>query len=127
MSLEFRLGFRKFLELRMSTLVKVQPKGQMTVPRRFRSAVGLVDGDLVEVRADGKRIVTIPESAVDRSKFPNADDEYTPAQRRLISGRLDKAEKGPFHGPYKNGAEVSTLLGRKVRRASSSAKSRKSE
>jgi AbrB family looped-hinge helix DNA binding protein len=72
----------------MSTLVKVQPKGQMTIPRRVRSAVGLVDGDLVEVRAVGKKIVITPQLVIDRTKFPTADDEYTPAQRRIIDVQL---------------------------------------
>lgn len=57
----------------MSTLVKVQSKGQMTIPRRVRSAVGLVDGDFVEVRAVGRRIVIIPQLVIDRSKFPGAE------------------------------------------------------
>jgi len=109
----------------MSTLVKVQPKGQMTIPRKVRSAVGLADGDLVEVRAVGKRIVIIPQPAIDRSKLPDADEEYTPAQRRLLSARLDKAERGPFYGPFKNGAEVAAFLGEKFRSAARSAKSRK--
>lgn len=79
--------FRKALNP-MSTLVKVQPKGQMTIPRRVRSAVGLVDGDLVEVRAVGKKIVITPQLVIDRTKFPTADDEYTPAQRRIIDAQL---------------------------------------
>jgi AbrB family looped-hinge helix DNA binding protein len=110
---------------RMST-VKVQPKGQMTIPRRVRSAVGLVDGDLVEVRAVGKKIVIIPQLVIDRSKFPNADDEYTPEQRRIVNARLDEAEKGPFHGPFKNGAEVAAFLKKRVRSTARAAKSRKS-
>jgi AbrB family looped-hinge helix DNA binding protein len=98
----------------MSTFVKVQPKGQMTIPRRVRSAVGLVDGDLVEVRAVGKRIVIIPQLVIDRSKFPTADEEYTPVQRRIVDARLDKAEKGPFYGPFKTGDEVAAFLKKKA-------------
>ena len=60
----------------------------MTIPSSVRSAVGLADGDLVEVRAVGKKIVIVPHSAIDRSKFPNSDGEYTPAQRRAIDARL---------------------------------------
>jgi len=97
----------------------------MTIPRRVRSAVGLIDGDLVEVRAVGKRIVIIPQSAVDRSKFPNAGDEYTPEQHSIINARLDKAEKGPFYGPFKNGAEVAAFLKEKVRSTARPAKSKK--
>jgi AbrB family looped-hinge helix DNA binding protein len=110
----------------MSTLVKVQPKGQMTIPRRIRSAVGLVDGDLVEVRAVGKRIVIIPQLVIDRSKFPNADNEYTPEQRRIIDARLDEAEKGPYFGPFRDGAEVAAFLKKKIQRTAKAAKSKKS-
>lgn len=35
----------------------------------------------------GKIIIT-PEAPVDLSKFPTADDEYTPRQRRIIDARL---------------------------------------
>jgi hypothetical protein len=28
------------------------------------------------------------------------DDEYTPAERRIIDAQLDEAEKGPLHGPF---------------------------
>ena len=111
----WKFGFSGFPDFRneppsMRTLVKVQPKGQMTIPSRVRSAVGLTDGDLVEVKAVGRRIVITPQLVIDRSKFPTADDEYTPAQRRAIDARLDEAEKGPFHGPFRNGAEVAAFL-----------------
>jgi AbrB family looped-hinge helix DNA binding protein len=107
----------------MNALVKVQHKGQMTIPSKIRSAVGLADGDLVEVRAVGRKIVIIPQLVMDRSKFPTADDEYTPEQRRFISARLAQAEKGPYYGPFKNGAAVAAFL--KKRRAKQP-KSRKS-
>ena len=109
----------------MGTLVKVQPKGQMTIPRRVRSAVGLIDGDLVEVRAVGKRIIVTPQLVIGHPKFPTADDEYTPVQRRSINSRLDKAEKGRFYGPFKNGAEVAAFLKEKVRSTAMPAKSKK--
>jgi len=50
---------------------------QITIPRSVRSAVGLAGGDPVRVRAGGKKVVITPQIVVDRSKFPNADDEYT--------------------------------------------------
>jgi hypothetical protein len=79
----------------------------------------------VEVRAVGKKIVITPQLAIDRSKFPAADDEYTAEQRRSISARLDKAEKGPFYGPFKNGAEVAAFLKEKVRGTARPGKPRK--
>jgi AbrB family looped-hinge helix DNA binding protein len=68
----------------MSTIVKVQRNGQVTIPTRLRTQVGLVDGDLVEARAHRGRIVLTPKFIVDR--------EYTPAQRRVIDARLARAE-----------------------------------
>jgi AbrB family looped-hinge helix DNA binding protein len=108
----------------MNTLVKMQHKGQMTIPSKIRSAVGLADGDLVEVRAVGRKIIIIPQLVIDRSKFPAADDEYTPEQRRVINARLAKAEKGPYYGPFKNGAAVAAFL---KKRSAKQSKSRKSQ
>ena len=70
----------------------------MTIPRRVRSAVGLVDGDFVEVKAVGNKIVITPQLVIDRSKFPTADDEYTPAQRRIIDARLAQSDEDTKHG-----------------------------
>lgn len=105
----------------MNTLVRIQSKGQMTIPSRVRSAVGLADGDLVEVKAVGRKIVITPQLVVDRSKFLGADGEYTPEQRRRLSASLAEAEKGPYFGPFKNGAEVAAFM-KKWRRSTKSAK-----
>ena len=105
----------------MNALVRVQSKGQMTIPSRLRSAVGLADGDLVEVKAVGRRIVITPQRVVDRSKFPTADEEYTPEQRRRLNASLAESEKGPYYGPFKNGAEVAAFM-KEWRRSVKSAK-----
>ena len=107
----------------MNTLVKVQSKGQMTIPSGVRSAVGLADGDLVEVKAVGRKIVITPQLVIDRSKFLTADGEYTREQRRGLNASLAEAEKGPYYGPFKNGAEVTAFL-KKWRRSAKSAKSK---
>ena len=74
----------------------------MTIPSSVRTAVGLVEGDLVEVRAVGKKVVITPQLAIDRSKFSTADDEYTPAQRRVaMIARLAEARKGPSLRSFK--------------------------
>ena len=73
------------------SIVRVQHKGQMTIPNHVRSAVGLADGSLVDVVADRGKIIITPQVVIDRPKFPTADDEYSPAQRRLIDARLAKA------------------------------------
>lgn len=76
----------------------------------MRTAVGLVDGDLVDVKVSGGRIIATPALVVDLSKFPSAEDEYTPEQRRMINARLAESEKGPYYGPFKNGAEAAAFL-----------------
>jgi AbrB family looped-hinge helix DNA binding protein len=86
------------------SIIKIQRKGQMTLPAGVCTAVGLADGDLVDVKVSGRRIIVTPTLAIDRSKFPTAD-EYTPEQRRIVNARLAQAEKGPFYGPFRNGSE----------------------
>lgn len=72
----------------MTTLVKIQRKGQMTLPSRLRSIVGVEEGDLVEASIERGKIVLTPKLLVDRSKLPSADNEYTPEQRRFIDAHL---------------------------------------
>ena len=88
----------------MTTFVKIHRKGQMTLPSRLRSAIGVSEGDVVEAKLWRGKIVITPQSAIDRSQFPNADDEYTTEQRRAIDARLNKAEEsikaGRVQGPF---------------------------
>lgn len=76
----------------MSTIVRVQKKGQVTLPTRLRSQAGITDGDLIEATFQRGKIILTPKVVIDRLHFPHADDEYTPAQRRIIDARLDKAD-----------------------------------
>jgi|SRR5580658_9233695 bifunctional DNA-binding transcriptional regulator/antitoxin component of YhaV-PrlF toxin-antitoxin module len=75
----------------MTTIVKIHRKGQMTLPTRLRALAGIADGDFVVAAFQRGRIVITPKPIIDRSKFPTADDEYTPAQRRAIDARLNRA------------------------------------
>ena len=94
----------------MTTLVKIHRKGQMTLPSRMRLAIGVAEGDLVEATVLRGKIVLTPKLVFDRSNFPNADSDYTPAQRRLIDARLAKADadirKGRTHGPFATANET---------------------
>ena len=74
----------------MATIVKVERKGQITIPAVLWKKVGLADGGLLEAKAEGGRLVLTPK----------ADDEYTPAQRRAIDAEIAKARRGPYHGPF---------------------------
>jgi hypothetical protein len=78
----------------------------------LRTKAGLAKGDMVEAAFERGRIVLTPKA--DRSRFPNADDEYTPTQRRLIDARLDKAEaeikKGRVSPAFATAAEFGAAL-----------------
>ncbi|MGD1096670.1 MAG: AbrB/MazE/SpoVT family DNA-binding domain-containing protein [Bryobacteraceae bacterium] len=98
----------------MTTLVKVHRKGQMTLPSRLRAAIGVAEGDLVEASVQHGKIVLTPKLVIDRSKFPNADDDYTPAQRRIIDARLANSDqdiqRGRTYGPFSAADEMIASL-----------------
>ena len=90
----------------MTTIMKVHRKGQMTLPTKLRDLAGIAEGDLLQATFQRGKIIITPTLVIDRSKFPTADDDYTPAQRRIIDARLDKAEKGLRHGPFTSAGEA---------------------
>jgi AbrB family looped-hinge helix DNA binding protein len=47
-------------------LVKVQPKGQVTLPSKLRQQAGIGVGDYVEVTREGDKIVLIPQAIAPR-------------------------------------------------------------
>jgi AbrB family looped-hinge helix DNA binding protein len=102
----------------MTALVKIQRKGQMTLPTKLRSLAGISEGDLVEAAFQRGKIVITPKLVIDRSKFPNADDEYTPAQRRAVNRGIAQSEKeykqGRSFGPFKTHEELITSLHRRA-------------
>lgn len=75
----------------MNTSGKIQNKGQVTIPTVIRHQAGLSKGDLVNFAFQRGRIIVTPRVVIDRSQFPTADDEYTPAQRRSIDAELAKS------------------------------------
>ena len=79
--------------------VTVKNKTDLVVPPSVRRRAGIKPGDRLEFKVSGGIINIIP-------KLPSADDEYTPAQRRIIDAQLDEAEKRPFHGPFNTADEM---------------------
>ena len=111
----------------MSALVKIHRKGQMTLPTRLRSRAGISEGDLVEAAFHRGKIVLTPKVVLDRARFPNADDEYTPAQRRAIdrgiAQSLEELKQGRSYGPFDSHAAFVASLrseSKKLRRKKSS-------
>ena len=107
------VGFSDFRKrIAMATFVKIQRKGQVTIPTRLRAQLGLTGGDVVEARAHRGRIVLTPKLVADR--------EYTPDQRRVIDARLAKAEAdvkaGRVSKAYSDHREFTTDLHRAAAR-----------
>ena len=88
----------------MSTTTKIQNKGQVTIPTHVREQAGLSKGDIVEFSYQRGKIVITPKLVIDRSQFPNADGDYTPAQRKVIDLEITKSledvNKGRTFGPF---------------------------
>lgn len=66
--------------------------------------------------------VLTPKLVIDRSGFPDADDEYTPAQRRIVDARLEESQqdlkKGCGFGPFASAEDmVAHMKGRLKQRA----------
>ncbi|MGD1101929.1 MAG: AbrB/MazE/SpoVT family DNA-binding domain-containing protein [Terriglobia bacterium] len=97
----------------MGTIVKIQRKGQVTIPTHLRVQVGLVDGDFVEAKAEKGKIVLTPKLIVDR--------EYTPARRRVIDARLaeslEQVKRGETYGPFETHEEMMTFLHGRAKKA----------
>ena len=118
------------LKNKMPTLVKIHRKGQMTLPSRLRSAIGVAEGDLVEASVLKGKIILTPKTVIDRSTFPTADDEYTPAQRRTIDARLAKSDedikRGRTFGPFDTAADMVTSMKTELKKRGASKKSKRS-
>jgi len=103
----------------MATLVRIHRKGQVTLPSRLRSAIVVAEGDLVEASVHRGKIVLAPQPVTDRSKFPSANDEYTPEQRRIINARLAESEddlkKGRTFGPFHTAEEMIASMKHQLR------------
>lgn len=98
----------------MNTTGKIQDKGQVTIPPHVRRQAGMAKGDLVEFAFQRGKIVITPKLVIDRSKFPTADDEYTPEQRRLVDARLAEGladiKAGRVYGPFDSHDEMMASL-----------------
>src|ERR1017187_540342 len=110
----FRLLTIGFFLVFMTALVKIHRKGQMTLPTKLRSLAGISEGDLAEAAFHRGKIGSTPQLAIDRAKFPSADDEYPPAQRRAVTRGIAQSEKeykqGRSFGPFNTHEEFIASL-----------------
>ena len=81
----------------MTVAIKNDNKTALVVPRAVRRKAGFKSGQELEIKASEGVITILP-------KLPNADDEYTPEQRRSIDARLkdalEEVKQGRTAGPF---------------------------
>lgn len=88
--------------------VTVKNKAALTVPAEVQRRAGIKAGDRVEFKVSDGVINIIP-------KPPAGDEEYKPAQRRIIDARLAQARKGPYHGPFDTADQAIEFLHKEIK------------
>jgi hypothetical protein len=98
----------------MTTTVRIQPSGKVTIPLELWNQVGLASGSLLEARARRGQHRSHSEEQRFRRRV------YTPAQRRLIDRRLaeglEDIRNGRVHGPFATSDEMAAAMEAEVRR-----------
>jgi bifunctional DNA-binding transcriptional regulator/antitoxin component of YhaV-PrlF toxin-antitoxin module len=89
--------------------VVIKDQKQLVVPPSVSRRAGIKVGDRLEFKVSGGIINIIP-------KVPSADDEYTPAQRRVIDAQLKEAAKGPYYGPFETADSAIKFLRQGIRK-----------
>ena len=100
----------------MTTVVK--KKTPLVVPPSIRRQAGIKTGDRVEFKVSGDVITIVPE-------LPNADDEYTPEQRRIIDAQLAETRKGPYYGPFESASEMIAHMKGELKKRAAAKKSKR--
>ena len=89
--------------------VRAGASRELVVPSSVRRRAGIKAGDRLEFEAT-RGVITI------RKRLKLEDDEYTPAQRRVIDARLAEAaedvRRGRVYGPFTTIAELERSLRR---------------
>ena len=89
----------------MTTTLK--DKNQLVVPPSIQRRAGFKIGDQLEFKVSGGIVSIVP-------KLPSANDEYTPAQRRVIDARLANSEAdikhGRVYGPFDTAEEMGASI-----------------
>jgi len=87
--------------------VRAGASAELVVPPSIRRRAGIKAGDRLEFEA-ARGVITI------RKSQQLEDDEYTPAQRRMIQKRLDEAaedvRQGRVYGPFSTHQELMASL-----------------
>ncbi len=94
----------------MTSIVKLQKKGQLTIPNQMRESFGLSEGDYIQVISRGNQIILEPAQVVTRT----AAAELNAAQRQSLDDRLAKGmadvKAGRIKGPFPSAKDASAYI-----------------
>jgi AbrB family looped-hinge helix DNA binding protein len=63
------------------SLTKINPRGQITIPAKFRSILNCKPGDYVEVKMEGNILKVIPKELIDKSQMWFWTKEHQKAEK----------------------------------------------
>jgi AbrB family looped-hinge helix DNA binding protein len=91
----------RFSERRVSMpIVRVQKKGQITLPVRLRTKAGIGEGDILEASLARGKITLTPKALVDQQ----------------IAESMEDYRKGRFYGPFDTHKEFAASLKAKIKK-----------
>lgn len=101
-----RLTFGEMRILMSDTIVKLQRKGQMVIPRSLREQVGVAEGTLMKVAVvEGGKLLLTPQLTINRSVITSGRKDRKQAFRELAQVvaaiRQEAKEKGLDTMPMK--------------------------
>jgi len=91
----------------MTVAVKNNNKAPLVVPAAVRRRAGFRSGEEIEFRASGGLITIVPKSR-------DAEEEYSPQQRRIVNAQLSKADAdlkaGRVYGPFDSAEQMAASI-----------------
>jgi len=88
-------------------LVRVTRNYQVSIPKQVREALGLAEGDLVEVEERDGEIVMVPKKLIDASQAWFWSPEWQQAEREA----QEDIRAGRVVGPFKSVEEMKKHFG----------------
>jgi len=79
---------------KVMSLVQVREKAQITIPSKIRKALGIKEGDYLEVEVEGNKIVLIPKILIDKAEAvtlsKKGEEMLQEALEDVKKGRVEK-------------------------------------
>ena len=85
-------------------VVRVIRHGQITLPKEFREALGVKEGDILEAEMKENQMVLKPKILID--KIPESEYELSEQGKVKVRAALEDYKKGRVDGPFRSVKEM---------------------